>query len=77
MKWTFIDVTIIEGLSYPPTSSNNETKTERLIVIDKYYDEDTYGVPYYVLVLHDSFTADNNDICAITVHSRRTLQLIS
>jgi hypothetical protein len=77
MKWTFIDVTIVEGLSYPPTSSNNETKTERLIVIDKYYDEDTYGVPYYVLVLHDSFTADNNDICAITVHSRRTLQQIS
>jgi len=75
-KWTFVDLTLKEGNSYPPPIGGNQFNTERLLIIDKYFDDTTYDEPYYVLVFHDKM-AGNNDICAITIHSRRTLQQIS
>lgn len=74
-KWTFVDLTLKEGSSYPPPPGN-QFITERLLIIDKYYDDTTYDEPYYVLVFHDKISGNNN-ICAVTIHSRRTLQQIS
>jgi hypothetical protein len=76
MKWTFVDLTLKEGSSWPPPSNSTEYSTKRLIIIDKYYDDTTYSEPYYVIVFHDKFEG-NNSICALTIHSRRTLQQIS
>jgi hypothetical protein len=80
LKWTFVDVV----LNY--TSSSTFT-TERLIIIDKYYDS-VNG--YYVIEFHDSLRSDypgsfpgsaNNpfyfNIDSIDILSRRTLQQIS
>lgn len=80
LKWTFVDVV----LNY--TSSSTFT-TERLIIIDKYYDSSN---GYYVIEFHDSLRSDypgsfpgsaNNpfyfNIDSIDILSRRTLQQIS
>jgi hypothetical protein len=80
LKWTFVDVV----LNY--TNSSTFT-TERLIIIDKYYDPTN---DYYVIEFHDSLRSDypgsfpgsgNSpfyyNINSIDILSRRTLQQIS
>lgn len=70
MKYTFVDVLLKEG-GFPAPVGALEYKTERLLIIDKYFD----GI-YYVLVLHDNF-AGNNNITSVSISSRRSLQQIS
>ena len=80
LKWTFVDVV----LNYISSSSFT---TERLIIIDKYYDSSN---GYYVIEFHDSLRSDypgsfpgsaNNpfyfNIDSIDILSRRSLQQIS
>ena len=75
MLWTFVDLTIKEGSSWPPDSNYQQYLTNRLIIIDKYYD-DSGSEPYYVMVFHDKFSGTNT-VSSISIHSRRTLQNIS
>ena len=80
LKWTFVDVV----LNYSTASS---FKTDRLIIIDKYYDSSN---DWYVIEFHDSLRSDypgsypgsgNNpfyfNIDSFDILSRRTLQQIS
>ena len=80
LKWTFVDVV----LNYATASSYT---TERLIIIDKYYDSTQ---DWYVLEFHDSLKSNfpgsypgsgNNpfyfNIDSVDILSRRTLQQIS
>ena len=76
LKWTFIDLSLKEGNSWPANNDAVTHITKRLIIIDKYYDTTTYNEPYYVIVFHDKF-AGNNNICSIDIKSRRKLQQIS
>lgn len=73
---TFVDLELKVGSSWPPTGGETTFTTKRLIIVDKYYDDKTYPEPYYVMVFHDKFEGNNN-ISAISIFSRRTLQLIS
>jgi len=75
LLWTFVDVTIKEGIGYPPVGAILHN-TPRLLIIDKYYDDTTYTEPYYVIVFHDKLSG-SNDISSINIHSRRTLRQIS
>ena len=76
LLWTFVDVIIKQGDTYPPVNGGTVFNTQRLIIIDKFYDDKTFTEPYYVLVFHDKFTGTNT-VSAISIHSRRTLQQIS
>lgn len=80
LKWTFVDVVLNYSTSLTFT-------TERLIIIDKYYDSVNN---YYVIEFHDSLRSDypgsfpgsgNNpfyyNIDSVDILSRRTLQQIS
>lgn len=65
LKWTFIDITLnTETTSY---------KTEKILIIDKYYDEDSNS---YFLIFYDKIEGKDN-IISIDIHSRRTLKEIS
>ena len=75
MLWTFVDVTIKEGTSWPPDPNFNQYVTKRLIIIDKYYDN-SGTEPYYVMIFHDKLSGTNT-ISSVSIHSRRTLQQIS
>jgi hypothetical protein len=70
MKSTFVDVILKEGV-YPPLVGSLEYRTDRLLIIDKYFDG-----TYYVMVLHDKFSGNNN-ITSVSILSRRSLQQIS
>jgi len=76
MTHTFVDLELKVGSSWPPSNGQTTFTTKRLLIVDKYYDTTTYSEPYYVMVFHDKF-AGNNNICAISILSRRSLQLIS
>jgi hypothetical protein len=69
-KWTFVNITLKEDNIGPIFN------TDRLLIIDKYYDEETYDEPYYVIEFHDRISGNNN-IKFVSIHSRRTLQQIS
>lgn len=70
MKWTFVDIILKEG-GYPTPVGALEYRTDRLLILDKYFDG-----TYYVMVLHDKFAGSNN-ITSVSILSRRSLQQIS
>ena len=74
LLWTFVDIQVKQGTGYPPSGVVHTTN--RLLIVDKYYDNTTYTEPYYVIVFHQKFEG-TNDTSAITIHSRRTLRQIS
>ena len=78
LKWTFVDIELFWGYSTP---SGNSFKTERLIIIDKYYDSVN---DWWVIEFHDSiksnFTGGGtfyDNVYSIDILSRRTLEQIS
>lgn len=70
MKWTFVDLILKTG-GWPAPVGAQEFRTNRLLIIDKYKEGDSY-----VIVFHDKF-AGNNSITSVSILSRRTLQEIS
>ncbi len=67
-KWTFVDVTVDGPL-------NSNVLTERLLIIDKYYDTSN---DWYIIEFHDKIDfSTSGDIDTIDITSRRTLQQIS
>jgi len=67
-KWTFVDVTVDGPL-------NSNVLTERLLIMDKYYDSSN---DWYVIEFHDKINfSTSGDIDTIDITSRRTLQQIS
>lgn len=69
-KWTFVDVTI---------GGSSTVSTDRLIILDKYYDDSIDPDLPYVIEFHDKILGYNSGstITTIDIRSRRTLQEIS
>ena len=67
-KWTFVDINV-----FGP--SNPNVLTERLLIIEKYYDP---ANDWYIIEFHDMIDfSTSGDIDTIYILSRRTLQQIS
>lgn len=67
-KWIFIDLDVIDNLS-------NVITTERLLIVDKYYDSNN---DWYVIEFHDKINFSLGvDIYYFNFKARRTLQKIS
>jgi hypothetical protein len=67
-KWTFVDINVDGPL-------NSNVTTERLLIIDKYYDSTN---DWYIVKFHDKIDySTSGDIDTIDITSRRTLQQIS
>jgi len=72
LKWTFVDINVTNG-------SSNVITTERLLIIDKYYDPNfvSTGVGCYVIEFHDKFGYSAANVYYFDILSRRSLKQIS
>ena len=72
LKWTFVDVNVTDN-------SSNVLSTQRLLIIDKYFDPNfiSTGLGCYVIEFHDKFLYFALNVYYFDILSRRSLKQIS